>query len=132
MWYVQDEFGADLFQHELKEKNMPSDTKVIQNVAMFPDSYPVSAENAVVLQCCAQDGVQSLCLFLPAFKPNEPALTAPFWTEPRLPGCSNVCCLAFNVDHQVSGLISQDSRAFVALHDWSSHQNPVCHQSWVF
>ena len=26
IWYVQDEFGADLFEQELRDKPMPSDT----------------------------------------------------------------------------------------------------------
>ena len=34
MWYVQDEFGAALFDQELKNKTMPSDI-LVQQVAKF-------------------------------------------------------------------------------------------------
>ena len=38
-WYAQDEYGADLFDQELKLKPLPSDN-VIQDVAKFSEEYP--------------------------------------------------------------------------------------------
>ena len=40
MWYVQDEFGQNVWEQELKAKPTPSD-KVIQNAAMLPNSTSI-------------------------------------------------------------------------------------------
>ena len=84
VWYVQDEFGADLFDFELKNKPMSTDT-VSQKVAMFPDSYPFSEENAVVIQRMPRMAFNPLFV-PPASKPNEPPVS-PLWTDT---GCQDV------------------------------------------
>ena len=69
MWYVQDEFGQDMWEQELKTKPMPPD-KVIQNVAMSPDEYPFSEENEVVMKRMPQMAFNPFFVS-PGSKPNE-------------------------------------------------------------
>ena len=88
MWHVQDEFGADFFEQELKDKPMLSDTVTeTPSSRMWPggrfsDQYSFSEENVVVISCMPP------MAFNPAFVapgsnrlPVEPEIS-PFWNDP--------------------------------------------------
>ena len=118
--YVQDEFGAALFDQELKNKAMPSDT-LVQQVVKFANEYPFSDENAVVLNFPDLKRT-ALMAFNPGFvaspnrAPVEPEI-APFWTDPAVAG----------PDNHIAGLLSQTSgrlRHYVTGH-LKTIQSPI-------
>ena len=129
MWYIQDECGADLWEQELKDKPMPSDT-IIQ--MLLCSQTPIRSLKRMQWSSSACPGWLSIHHSLQDLSRVHPCFLL-FWTGPD---CQDIptCAIVHDVDHHVSGLISQNPgclwhyTSVVALHDWSSHQNPVCHQ----
>ena len=97
-----EEFGA-AFNQELT-MSMPTDA-LVQQVANFPDEYPFSEENAVVIRCTP------LMAFNPAYvapgsnrPPVEPEIS-PFWTDPA---CTDIPPYAVKgPDDHIAGIVSQ-------------------------
>ena len=89
MWYIQDEFGADLFEQELKHKLMPSSI-VIQNVVLGRE-------------CCGDQvhAPRRLSTQHLSLQDLEPEIS-PVWTDP-----ARTDLAVGTEDEHIAGILSQ-------------------------